>query len=595
MIKQPIVFPPSKQWNQPNTGFLQGSLYQTQNVSLDVPGVISLSRRAAYVGRQDDSGSPTFKYVLSIVYDGQAVTGAEKYYMVTNGSVWRMNFAFTSFEVDPTASPPTLALASTDGIIWTDGLYVSISNNVSKLSAGAWTAGQMAFTNAGVPHPLCASASANYLLGGDGNLVQKKDPSTGTVTVALTLPANYRVQWIRSSYARTLIGCRNMNGGDSAVFEWDEVSPTWTNKYDIDANLPYSGEFRNTDFFIILNDGRLQKFNGGGFSTVAQLPIYKTLPPSYWAGASTPGSVLQRGMQTIGGRLTILISGNVDNNDSKLYPNQLSGIWEYDELTGLNHKYSPSYSQSSEDFGQALFVEGAGAIAEVVVDPVTSGPASTLGSVILFGARVYGSSANYYTLGSVVTTGTGRGSFVTTRAETSDIADDSKKLWVKYRGLFTADDKIIFKVKEEIRNGIPFCATRGVTFTSTTTFTTDSSDVALWANAQVGDEVFVCNKVSAGAAANISAITGPATNVYTVTLDEAIPNKSSGTAVVIVDNFRRLDTTVTYSDETQYKGIPLQQTDPSDWVQVKVEMRGSYTVTLEEMQLVPSSHVLPTP
>ena len=358
MIKQPTVFPPNKQWSQPNTGFLFGSLYQTQNVSLDVAGVISLSKRGQYVGREDDSSS-TYDHLLSVNYDGEGVTGDDGYYMLTSDSLYKMGQGLTGFSIDGVASQPSFTIASSDAVIWTDGLYCSTTSNVSKLSAGAWTGGQMSFSTSGVPHPLCASASANYLMGGSKNLLRIKDPSTGTVTTALTLPANYRIQWIRSDYSRTLIGCRNMNGGNTAVFEWDEVSPTWTNKYDIDASWVCSGCFRNTDFFCITNDGRLLKFNGGGFSTVAQWPIYKTLE-GYWADGFVLSAVYQRGMQVIEGRVNVLLNAEIDNA-GEAYPNFASGIWEFDESTGLNHKYGLSFTQTSDNFSSNLLGSGAGA------------------------------------------------------------------------------------------------------------------------------------------------------------------------------------------------------------------------------------------
>ena len=365
MLKQPTIFPPSKQWSQPNTGYLLGSLYQTQNVSLDVAGVISLSKRGRYIGREDASGS-TFDFTLSVVYDGQGLaTGSDRYFILSSDSLYRANLALTSFTIDSTASQPSFLLASSDAVIWTDGLYCSTTSNVSKLAGSAWTGSQMSFTTSGIPHPLCVSASANYLLGGNGNILRQKDPSTGTVTTALTLPANYRIQWIRSDYSRTLIGCRNMNGGNTAVFEWDEVSPTWTNKYDVDCSWVLTGLFRNTDFFVVANDGRLLKFNGGGFSTVAQFPIYKTLEGD-WVNGHSLGTVYQRGSAVVAGRVQVLLNAEI-NNTNNVYPNFPSGIWEFDESTGLNHKYGLSFSQSGVDYSQNLLGSGGGALGTVVV------------------------------------------------------------------------------------------------------------------------------------------------------------------------------------------------------------------------------------
>jgi len=601
MIKQPTIFPPNKSWNQPNTGYLFGSIYQTQNVTMDIAGVISLSRKTRAIGRGSEVGG-TFDYLLSIAFDGLSTTGSNIYYLLTSDSLYNLFKDLTGFTINVVSSQPNFSLNSSDAVMWTDGLYCSTSSNVSKLSAGAWTGSQMSFSTSAIPHPLCVSASANYLLGGNGNILRQKDPSTGTVTTALTLPSNYRIQWIRSDYSRTFIGCRNMNGGNTAVFEWDEVSPSWTNKYDIDTQWVYSGEFRNTDFFVVTMDGRVLKFNGGGFGETARFPIYKTLDGD-WKNNFALGVVFQRGMVTIEGRLHILISAQISNGkvngvSSEYYPNFIGGVWEFDESTGLNHKYGATYGQSNyKDYAQINC--NPGAMAQVVVDPISSSPAEADGSILLFGALVDGENADvaerYYVLNSATLVGTNRGSFVTTRVETSDVSDDFKKLWVKSRGLYTGEDKLIFKVKEVVRNGIPFTSNAAVEWSSTTVFTTPVSGATQWEKVVAGDEVTNLAGPGAGGAANIVSIVPAGGGAYTVTLDEAITGMFSGfVSLVTVDNFRRLQTQITSSDEQQWKGIPLEQTDSRNWIQIKVEMRGSSFVTIEEMQLVSTTHVLPT-
>lgn len=589
--KPPVVLPPNRAWTQPNTGYIFGSVYSSQNVNLEIPGIISLSKRTAYVGRQNASGS-TFDYVLSIVYDGQALTGTERYYIINSDTIWTLSQNLNTFAVDAISGTPNCALGSTDGIIWNDGLYVTTSTNMSKLVAGTWT-GSLMTLSAGLPHPLCQSTINNYLLVGNGNVLKKRT-TAGVNSDAITIPDNYRIQWIRSDNARVLIGTRNLNGGNSAVFEWDESASAATNKYDIDNQWVYAGEFRNTDFFIVVSDGRLMKFNGGGFSEVARWPIYKTLQ-GIWNNGFTLGSVFQRGIRMVGGRVTVLINGEVEEADvnDPLYPNQASGIWEFDESTGLNHKYGLSFSQTDEDYAQMTYAAGAGALGGIFIDPVSGAPDTTTGSVLLYGARLDSGTGGteYYTLGSVVSDGTNRGQYTTTRVETVDIADESMKLWCKFRGVFTSNDKIIFKYKDQFLNNVPFNA-GPVTWTSNTTFTTTD---ATFANAAVGYEVTVTDGKGGGSMAHITSI-ALNTGTYTVILDEAITSVAAADeGRVIVDNYKKLEVGITSTDVNGYKDIPIPQPNPRTWIQIKVEMRGSYKVTIEELQLITAPHVLPTP
>ena len=595
MQKAPVVLPPNRTWTQPNTGYIFGSLYSSRNISLDIPGVMSLSSRAKYVGREAVSGS-SYRYLVSIVYDGQALTGNERYYLITSNSVYTLSQSLTSFAIDGTASSPSTTLNS-DGVLWNDGLYVTTSGNMSKLVSGTWTGSLMSLTSS-IPHPLCVSTILNNLLVGNGNKLEQRTPG-GSNSTAITIPSNYRIQWIRSDNSRVLIGTRNLNGGYGAVFEWDETSAAATNKFDVDAPWVFAGEFRNTDFFIVVNDGRVMKYNGGGFSTVAQLPIYKSLPGD-WINSFAQGSVFQRGIQMIGGRVNIMMSGEIDDtpNEDDLYENQPSGIWEFDESTGLNHKYGPSYSSTGEDYCQMLLGAGAGAIAPIYIDPVTGGPdPNTVGHTLLYGARLSGGAGNdYYTLGTLIYGGVNRGQFETTRVETTDIADNNLKIWCKFRGVFAATDKILFKYKDKYLDDVPFES--DVTWVSTTQFTsTDTKWAPVLAAGSNGGgyEVTNLDEAGAGAAAHITAISLN-TGTYTVTLDEAIPNiTAADTTSVICDNYIKLETTITSADTEGYKEIPIEkQSNPHTWIQLKGELRGSYLVTIEELQLISKTHQLPT-
>jgi hypothetical protein len=162
---------------------------------------------------------------------------------------------------------------------------------------------------------------------------------------------------------------------------------------------------------------------------------------------------------------------------------------------------------------------------------------------------------------------------------------------MKFRGLFTDDDTIIFKYKDHVVNNLPFSDTE-VTWVNDTTFTSTSSK---WADALEGYEVTNLQGLGGGAAAHISAISVNS-GTYTVILDEAIPGVTfDEDTAVVCDNYFKLETTITSSDnEAGYASIPIPQSDPATWIQIKGELRGSYLVTIEEAQLVDAAHVVAT-
>lgn len=595
MIKQPVTLPPNRAWSQPNNGFIFGSVYSSRNVTFDVPGVVSLSPRTRILTRESTSGS-NLDTVLAFAYGEFGATASgfsstDQYIVVTSDALYLLAGALTNIGILTNASTPSMS-AYSDGISWNDGFYCTQTSDLEKLVAGTWTGSLMSLTSS-VPHPLERSASGNYLLVGNGNKVEKR--TTGGVnTTALTFPSNYQVVWIRSDYSRTLIGARALDGTNGAVFEWDEVAPTWTNRFDLDFSWPYSGCFRNTDFFVVSNDGRLMKYNGGGFSTAAQWPIYKGLS-GFWDGNSTgiiANPVYQRSMAVINGHLTINVNSDIDYGqyDSVAYENFPSGLWDFEESTGLTHRYGLTCSNDDTDFAQMQNAVGTGALFPVFIE--SSAPDPSDGSFFLTGARMEDGATTYYTVVTCVDDGLNVGQLTTTRIETSDIADDAKKLWVKYRGVFESTDLIRFKYKDQWLEGLPFSTVQGgITWTSTTVFTSTNTN---FANVVAGHEVTVFIGPGAGSMRHVASISY-ANPTYTVTLDEAVTGVTAAdVGGVIVDNFNLLEITITNADTKGYKDIPLDQTDPRTWVQAKAELRGSSYVTIEEVQLVSASDIIAT-
>ena len=596
MFNPAITIPNNKAWEQTNRGDLFGSLYSSRNLDPTDPGVMKLSKRMRYVGRQTSGGGNTFQDTLSIVFGTFGATTAggastASYCVASASGIFVLDEDLGTFAVMNNGSTPSLTINS-DAVAWDGKFMVTNNTDLSSLTAGTWASGLMTLTS-GTPHPMAVSSINNYLLVGNGNVLHQRTTAPANST-PVTIPSNFQIEWIRSENKRTYIGTRALDNTHARVFEWDESASAATNSYPVDASWILSGAFVNSDFFILTNDGRIMRFNGGGFEKVAEFPIYESLD-GLWNANFSKANCVQRGMRSIDGRLHLNVSGQVLVGEAteRYYTNQASGIWTYEQEYGLTHKHGLSNSAAATDFLQHRVLRS-GAILEVYQDPVGGSSIDpTVGGTLLAGCFMedYPTAATDYFVLCSVTDGVNRGSLETTRVETPIIANSSKKIWAKFRGVDTGDDSMLFKYRYERDTNLPFYTTGNSTFTSTTAFTT--TDTA-WDNASVGDEITVLGGNGSGCTAHITAIDKdtPSGGTDTITLDEAIVNVSADDICrMICDNWIKLDTSITSSDTKGYKDIPIDQPKQGKWAQVKVVLRGNSTITIEDLLFVNADNI----
>ena len=182
-----------------------------------------------------------------------------------------------------------------------------------------------------------------------------------------------------------------------------------------------------------------------------------------------------------------------------------------------------------------------------------------------------------------------RGYFVTPRLNSSNIEEVYNQMYLKFKPL-GADDKILIKIKTRDKYGIPFASVQNNvsytnfvgTWTDTDTFTT-TVDMSL---ASVGDEIEIIAGVGAGHLAHISSIS-LSSGTYTVNLGEAFPFAVAGDQMYFqVDNFALLET-ITSSTKTAercFASLPIGTNNASQFVQLKIELRGIST-TVSELQV----------
>lgn len=579
----------TKQFSQLNRGDLLGTISMSKNIDLDIPGVVRLAQRSRYVGR---TSSGDFTNALSIVYGNfQSTATTFEYWIVSSGAVFTLSADLTTFAADALANTPATHFGS-DGCMWNGNFYVTKTARIAKLASGTWTTGwssaDFANTTSGYPHPIEPNVTNANILIGDGNLL-KRCIVDGTIDTAITLPTNYKIIWIRRGINVNYIGLDSISGGRGAVAIWDGLSTTLeaNQLIPIKVRTPLSGILDEDGVLnIIQSDGRLMRFNGGsGFSYEGELaPFREYLARRDWGGTiSIAGRVLNRGMEVIRGKIHISVE-NILNNIPIYIPQFPGGIWVYDkDHKAFYPKAGPSNSQTITDFGSLGSESMFGAISPVFEGRNTD-PSASVGGVLIAGGRAYGdtTATAYRTLYSL-TTGENRGRFTTSRIESGQITDKATAIWCKYQGVLTSADKIIFKYRIKYRD--PILLSDTILWTSTTVFTTVDTGMA---NAEVGDEITIVFGNGAGGTAHITTIVLSA-GTYTVTVDEAITGiATNNSGYIIVENFKKLVTTITYLDTEGFKKIGItDEIKNSTWYQIRTELRGEGGVVgIQELQIV---------
>lgn len=322
-----IYLPPqqTKQWKQTNSGDVFGILYSTRNIDFDQEGYLKLAKRSTAIVNNVSN----FSAVTSIA---TSALNASTYYIMTSGRPHTLLFNLSLTDIyTSTVGEGSIRY---DVVPWQGVLYASQDTRFSYYNGVGWTGNLGSLTTA-KQHPLCVFQSANQLAVGDGNLVKLYDTSH-TLFATLTIPADFEVYWIRYNAGNLYIGTKNIAGGNAVMYVWNGSGTSAQGAYPIEGTFMFSGCNYNNSIAIITSRGQLMIFNGGGFSELANLPVYYT-GYSWYGNTPTAGKVVNRGMISEGGIIYINLDGSLADNSIRL-PNQPSGLWIFDPKVGLYHR-----------------------------------------------------------------------------------------------------------------------------------------------------------------------------------------------------------------------------------------------------------------
>lgn len=487
---------------------------------------------------------------------------------------------------------------NSDMVVFDGAVLVSLKQHIYRRDdyTNHWTKNWYSGLSGGTtltstePHPMQPLLFTSVLAIGDGNILRTAQ-GTGTYTATatrLTLSASHYIKWIRSGLSRAYIGCTYAGLGDGygLVYEWDGGETDPTRVYKIDAFGAFTAHTIGDILYIVNTNGEVQVLDGAGFKTIAQFPIvgsYRNF--ANWDSDFNPINIGQRGMTSKDGKLLINIStqlsGNLTTQEDAYFPYLPSGVWECDPFTGsLHHKFSATMDKTgSLDMGQWA----SPALADSCPGGIQSTKSDASYSVLL--------QSGYYTDAGTTDKAaiyvddqfgtTKRRARVFYRQITSPTATSQWRVDLKYKKMKNANDKILIKYR--LNNDATYPIRASVTWSSTTVFTTTDTS---FADAVVGDEVFVVAGKGGGCTAHISSISY-ATGTYTVTLNEAIYGvTATSTGFVAVENYTFLTSFNDQTGDNQQFNIP---DFASSSIEVVVELRsdGGDSPILDEVDIVP--------
>jgi hypothetical protein len=415
----------------------------------------------------------------------------------------------------------------------------------------------------------------------NGYQIQSWDVAESVVSpgsdYALEIPDNYTITFIRSSSNRVWIGALHNKGGRGAIFEWNGVSQEYQNIYELNTRGAMSGVVKNDVLSVIDSSGNILTWNGGTFVKVAGLNRKNNLPLFNASSLVNDRFVHPNGMSIIRDKIHVLIDGvnfNVADHRGTQEDTIPSGVYEYDEQKGLIHKHSFILTRPADlvvDYGQVRLA-GVGAL----TNEHTPFAVTTTDGTFLAGVGVYtGFSAKEFNICYDNNFDTLRKSFtlITPKLDTQGVLDTWQKVYLLFTEL-SGDDKLVLKYRKV--EDEPLEENAFITWTSTTTFTTNSSISLL---NYIGAEVEIMEGRGGGMCSHITNVTKVGAT-YTVTVDEIHPEVTGGTGKVRYSKWIKLGV----AEEENFKELALGF--KNTWLQFKLWGMLTGKKEIEQIQVI---------
>ena len=341
--------PPENRWVQTNESDKTGSLWATQNITLDEDGYIKLSPRSILIANKDDDTSFGFPHVIGRFDTGQ-------YIVASSDTNYNITFTPTG-DVTPVLNngSNSPAGASQGGATFWQNLWFAttdtavFSRAISTSGSAAWTSRITGLTSA-VPHRLQVFVSRQTLVVTNGNVVKQYNTSYANTT-DLTIPADFIANGIAYNGGRvgiiTRLGTSTAGENIEARFYiWDGATTAASDDKSVGSDGCIGVCAYKSSFAVLTNSGQLLYYNGGGFDVLANFPFYNR--SKFLSGGFLANKTTGVNMVPDGERIYINIPNVMDSLSRKEedeMENFPGGVWCFDPSNGLCHKYSSTFSK----------------------------------------------------------------------------------------------------------------------------------------------------------------------------------------------------------------------------------------------------------
>lgn len=331
-----IPNPTNRSHSQLNRNDASGTIVASKNINLDEEAYIKLSPASFAVMTTDDDADFDTADAIN-VGDGKVFVNSDELF---SGSI---SFNALSNRSSDTNSPSPVT--EDDNIFFNDTQVVSDGTTVKYLSAATtWTTITGLSITGSHPTSLAIFDGQNGLLIGHGNRVDLVDTSWA-LEETLILPNEYKVSSMTSNGSVAYIGTRHDASGEAKMFIWDGNSAAASENYGIESFEIAALRTANSSVVAVSSDGRLLRFNGGGFDELAALPVYIT-EEIYADELNDYSKVTNRGMVVDGNQIFVFAPSTLETAQRYLV-NMSGGVWCFDPSVQFYHRLSPSLSTST--------------------------------------------------------------------------------------------------------------------------------------------------------------------------------------------------------------------------------------------------------
>ncbi len=405
----------------------------------------------------------------------------------------------------------------------------------------------------------------------DKNKVHIVDDSLVVTEDKITLPEEYNIIWVENDGEFVYFGTEHETGGQALVFPWRPGDETYSDPMPVYDKMSLAGANKSGVIHTINSKGQILKSNGQSFEEIARLPVANShLQWQTESLTTTPLMVHANGFKFIEDDLHIMLSGMIGGITKRVLEEMPGGIWILNEH-GIRQKYSVgNYDGSTDNDWGSSIVHLPGCIFDVGLGD----------GRFLVGAQVYKADVTTLQpalyLSQTSSTVTQRGYFITTQLTGRALRSFWGRLTIFFKEFDNSTDRIVVKfrtTKDKNFERSNFSNTFIVGTWDASLDTTITINDPNGANLSVGDELEVLSGIGGGSSTHILTVTNTSGNLYTIVLDEGVPNvEGTGSIIFRPQNWTKLGT---ISDTTLFQQL-YTIVKRTKWIQLKVELRGTH-------------------